>query len=79
MKILLKARMKDHVMPFWNRTQDEEIKRLFPFSTESLEEALVLFEESLKENALSYGKVGFVKIDTFVENGIESKYFEIIR
>jgi ribosomal-protein-alanine N-acetyltransferase len=57
MKILLKARIKDHVVTFWERTQDEEIKRLFPFSTESLEEALVLFEESLKENALSYGKV----------------------
>lgn len=143
-------------MIFWERTQDEEIRRLFPFSIESLEEALILFEESLKEDALSYGKViyfegryvgdiwcygidesnekmsmlsvvifekdlwgkgiateatkvfakevfnkfdiekigaftysnnygsisllekaGFIKVDTFVENGIESEYFEI--
>lgn len=57
MDILLKTRMKDHVVTFWERTQDEEIKRLFPFSTKSFDEALILFEESLKENALSYGKV----------------------
>ncbi|MFD3157835.1 GNAT family N-acetyltransferase [Haloimpatiens sp. FM7330] len=153
---MLKTRMKDHVKIFWERTQDEEIKKLFPFSTKSLEEALILFEESLTEDALSYGKViyfegryvgdiwcysidesnekmcmlsivifekklwgkgigteaakafvkevfnkfdiekigaftysnnygsigllekvGFVKVDTFVEDGIESKYFEI--
>jgi len=44
-------------MIFWKNTQDEEIKRLFPFSNDSLEQALALFEESLKEEALSYGKV----------------------
>lgn len=158
MNITLKTRMKSHVAIFWERTQDEEIKRLFPFSIESLDEALILFEESLKVDALSYGKViyfedryvgdiwcygidesnekmsmfsvvifdkelwnkgiateatkafinevfnkfdiekigafvysnnygsigllekvGFMNIDTFVEDGIESKYFEIHR
>lgn len=57
MDIKLKNRTKDHVNIFWERTQDEEIKRLFPFCTKSLDEALFLFEESLKDNALSYGKV----------------------
>lgn len=57
MDVILKKRMKDHVVEFWEKTQDEEIKSLFPFSIESLEKALILFEESLKEDALSYGKV----------------------
>lgn len=57
MDIMLKTRIKDHVVIFFERTQDEEIKRLFPFSTKTLKEALILFKESLKENALSYGKV----------------------
>ncbi len=61
MDIMLKARTKEHVVTFWERTQDEEIKRLFPFSTKSLEEALVLFEGSLKEEAVSYGKVIYFK------------------
>jgi len=156
MDIMLKTRRKNHVVAFWEKTQDEEIKKLFPFSIKSLDESLKLFEESLKEDALSYGKViyfegkyigdiwcygidesnekmsmlsvvifendlwgkgiateatkafvkevfnkfdiekigaftysnnygsigllkkvGFVKIETFVENGIESIYFEI--
>lgn len=57
MNIALEPRTRDHVVIFWNETQDEEIKSLFPFSTKSLEEALRLFEETRKENPLSYGKV----------------------
>ncbi|CAM3842030.1 GNAT family N-acetyltransferase [Mesobacillus zeae] len=57
MDLMLKTRMRDHVQLFWERTQDEEIKRLFPFSIESMEQAFILFEESLKEDASSYGKV----------------------
>lgn len=57
MDIILKARSREHVINFWERNQDEEIKRLFPSSIKSLEEALMLFEESLKEDALSYGRV----------------------
>ena len=57
MDIALKTRTKEHVVTFWEKTQDEEIKRLFPFSIESLEKALTLFDESLREDALSYGKV----------------------
>lgn len=55
--MILKTRMKEHVITFWDKTQDEEIKNLFPFSIQSLEEALRLFGESLKEGATSYGKV----------------------
>jgi len=55
--IILDARTKEHVQTFWERTQDEEIKRLFPFSTKSLEDALQLFERSQLEGATSYGKV----------------------
>lgn len=57
MDVILKKRMKDHVITFWEKTQDEEIQKLFPFSIESLEDALKLYEESLKDGALSYGKV----------------------
>ncbi|GAA0121886.1 MAG: GNAT family N-acetyltransferase [Clostridium argentinense] len=57
MDIVLKIRRKDHIVTFWEKTQDEEIKKLFPFSIESLEESLRLFDESLKKDALSYGKV----------------------
>lgn len=61
MGIALKTRTKDHVKVFWEKTQDEEIKKVFPFSIKSLEDALVLFEESQKEGALSYGKVIYYK------------------
>lgn len=57
MNIILKKRTSEHITVFWNKTQDEEIKRLFPISNESLEESLMLFEESLKKTASSYGKV----------------------
>lgn len=57
MYIELKERLRDHVLIFWDRTEDDEIKSLFPFSICSLNEALALYEESLKEGALSYGKV----------------------
>lgn len=57
MDIVLKTRMKDHVVVFWEKTQDDEIKRLFPFAIKTLDDALVSFDESLTEGALSYGKV----------------------
>ena len=57
MEVILKQRMKDHVVEFWEKTQDEEIQKLFPFSIESLEESIKLYKESLKDEALSYGKV----------------------
>ncbi len=44
-------------MTFWEKTQDEEIQKSFPFSIKSLNEGLKLYEESLKDVALSYGRV----------------------
>ncbi|MGE5630800.1 MAG: GNAT family N-acetyltransferase [Caulobacteraceae bacterium] len=61
MDITLRTRTRNHVVIFWDKTQDEEIRRLFPSSIESLEEALVLFEKSLEKDAKSYGKVIYYK------------------
>lgn len=60
MEIELRNRTQEHVITFWSNTQDEELKRLFPFSVDSLEESLVLFNESLKADAQSFGKVIYV-------------------
>ena len=57
MNILLDERTIDHVKDYWNKIQDEEIQKMFPFSIDSLDESIKLFEESLKEGASSYGKV----------------------
>ena len=57
MGIVLGTRTKEHVVTFWTKVQDEEIQRMFPVTTESLEEALEMFNESLLEDAKSYGKV----------------------
>ncbi|BES66174.1 hypothetical protein SANA_26130 [Gottschalkiaceae bacterium SANA] len=57
MNISLQARTRDHVKEFWEKTQDSEIQNMFPSSISSLEEALALFENSLQNNATSYGKV----------------------
>jgi RimJ/RimL family protein N-acetyltransferase len=57
MDIKLESRTVDHVVVFWNKTQDEEIRKLIPINNGSLEKAIMLFEESVKENATSYGKV----------------------
>ncbi|WP_113671899.1 GNAT family N-acetyltransferase [Vallitalea guaymasensis] len=57
MTISLKSRTENHVKIYWDKTQDEEIQKLFPFSINSLEESLKLYQETLKEGASSYGKV----------------------
>lgn len=57
MDIKLENRTLDHVIKFWNMTQDEEIRRLFPLSSQSLEDALQAFQESLAEDSKSYGKI----------------------
>jgi len=55
MNILLKPRTKWHVIEFFNKTQDDELKKLFPFSNDSLEDALILFENSISINSTSFG------------------------
>lgn len=57
MELTLKTRTKDHVATYWEKTQDEEIRKWLPSGIDSLEQAFILYEESLKEGALSYGKV----------------------
>lgn len=56
MGVVLRTRTKEHVVTFWDKIQDEEIQRMFPVTTESLEQALALFNESLLEGATSFGK-----------------------
>ena len=57
MKIELRERTAEHVGIYWNKVQDEEIKRMLPTRVISLEEALSMFERSLLPGATSYGKV----------------------
>ena len=54
--IELRKRTKENVEIYWNKTQDEEITRLFPRSVSSLEEALNLFEKSKVDGATSFGQ-----------------------
>lgn len=57
MRMQLSTRTKEHVVVFWEKTQDPEIKRLIPLSSDTVEAALSLFEASQKEGSLSFGKV----------------------
>lgn len=55
--LLLKPRTLEHVKTFWEKSQDEEIERMFPFNRGTLNDAIKLYEESLKPGARSFGKV----------------------
>jgi ribosomal-protein-alanine N-acetyltransferase len=57
MIIQLHTRTVEHVRLFWEKTQDPDIQRLFPFSTTSLEEAFQFFEVSCSLDAASYGRI----------------------
>lgn len=61
----LRVRKREHVIDYWYKTQDEEIKALFPSSISSLDEALSLFESSQSENPSSYGQVIY-KEDNYI-------------
>lgn len=56
-RIVLRKRTKGHVQIFWRKVQDEEIRRMFPLTTESLEQALELFAAAQRKDADSYGNV----------------------
>lgn len=58
--ILLKDRTLSNVKIYWQKTQDEELMKLFPFIKKTLKDAIYLYEESLKPGAKSYGKVIYV-------------------
>lgn len=55
--IQLSDRTAEHVRIFWERTQDEEIERLFPFSRSTLEDALRQYEQAQMPGAASFGQV----------------------
>lgn len=55
--LLLKPRTLNHVKTFWEKSQDEEIERLFPLNRGALSDAIKLYEDSLNPNARSYGKI----------------------
>lgn len=57
MKIELKERTRDHVSIYWNKTQDEEIRKMLPSSVANEKEAMLMFEKSLYPMATSYGRV----------------------
>lgn len=61
MTIDLKERTEQHVRTFFEKTQREEIKRWIPLGVQSLEEALLLYEETKKEGANSFGKTIYVE------------------
>ncbi len=54
---MLENREEFHVKEFWKKTQDEEIREMFPFSVGSLEDALILYRKSKEEGTNSFGKV----------------------
>ncbi|QUH20368.1 GNAT family N-acetyltransferase [Alkaliphilus sp. B6464] len=55
--LLLKTRTVEHVKIFWEKSQDKELERLFPFNRVALGDAIKLYEESLKPGARSFGKI----------------------
>ncbi|MBL4936843.1 GNAT family N-acetyltransferase [Clostridium sp. YIM B02515] len=56
-RLLLKPRTLEHVKIFWEKSQDQEIERMFPFNKGTLNDAIKLYEETLKPDAKSFGKV----------------------
>lgn len=59
-EILLKSRSLEHVKVYWEKSQDEEFKNLFPFNGGTLNDSIKLFEESLKPDARSFGNVIYI-------------------
>ena len=55
--ITLQDRTAEHVRLFWEKTQDEEIERLFPFSRGTIDDALHQFEQAQQPGAASFGQV----------------------
>lgn len=56
MKITLTPRTVEHVKIYWNRTQDQEIRKGIPIQSVSIEEALLQFEASCQPEARSFGR-----------------------
>lgn len=58
--LLFKPRTLEHLKTFWEKSQDEEIERMFPSNRGTLNDAIKLYEETLKPNASSFGQVIYV-------------------
>lgn len=56
----IKKRELKHVIKFWEESKDSELQRLFSFQNNTLEETIKLYEDSLLENAKSYGETIYV-------------------
>jgi len=65
MEIYLKDRLIDHVITFYEASQDPEIKKMFPSSIKSQDQALALFQASKQPGASSYGQVIYCG-DTYI-------------
>lgn len=61
MKIEIKERTIEHVLIYWHRTQDDEIKKMIPITECSEEQAIEMFNKTLIPNATSYGKVIYLE------------------
>lgn len=57
--IVLQERTEEQVRIYFERTQDEEIKRMLPTAAKSVKDALRMFEETKSETANSYGRTIF--------------------
>jgi len=55
--LLLKPRTLENVKIFLGKSQDEEVEAMFPFNRNTLDEAVKMYEESLKPGARSLGKI----------------------
>ena len=54
-KVVLRPRTAEHVRIYWEKTQDEEIRKRIPLQDISLEKALRQFEASRQPDATSFG------------------------
>lgn len=55
-KVSLRERKREHVAEYFHKTRDRQIQSMIPGGAKSAEDALAMYEESLKKDAASYGK-----------------------
>ena len=56
MKIELRERTEETVATYFEKAQDAEIKKVLPQKAQTLEEALEDYRQTLKTDAISYGR-----------------------
>ena len=60
MTIELFPRTREAVITYFNKTQDDEIKKLIPMKAKTVEEALEDYEKTLSSDSTSYGESIYV-------------------